>query len=59
MIKKKTKATRAILKALLRTFCLSRKCLEYSAYVMAKAMAAAKGEKIRATRNAAFNTEAP
>jgi hypothetical protein len=40
MIKKKTKAANAILKALLRTFFLSTKCFEYSAYVMAKAMAA-------------------
>ena len=59
MIKKKTKATSAILKALLRTFFLSTKCFEYSAYVMAKAMAAAKGEKTRATKNTIFNTEAP
>jgi hypothetical protein len=59
MIKKKTKATSAIPKALRRTFFLSTKCFEYSTYVIAKAMAAAKGEKIRATKNTTFNTEAP
>jgi hypothetical protein len=41
-IKKKMKVTRAVLKALLRTFFLSTKCLEYSVYVMAKATAAAQ-----------------
>ena len=34
----------------------STKCLEYSVYVMAKAMAAAKGEKIRAMKNISLNT---